>query len=244
MSFIFMLAFIALVTLLVFSLIGLVNPKKWQRLHKNKDVTRKDVFIGCIAGSVILIIVMVVTVPAPNKNTATVAQVQSENSTAVKVVNPTEQKQVSLIDQVKSYDRKSILSVEKQGENALDIHLKSNALGFSDGGYLDAAGRNAKSILIELIKNNSNEKFKIIRFIVNAELTDQYNNKSENAIFQIEYNFDEVKKINLSDGYVDYKMFLSFAKYEVRHPVGHSIFEDWCSDEGNRSQSGLFCSNH
>lgn len=65
MSFIFMLTFIALVTLWIFSFIGLVNPKKWQRLHKNKDVTRKDVFIGCIAGSAILIIVMVVTAPDP-----------------------------------------------------------------------------------------------------------------------------------------------------------------------------------
>ena len=65
MSFIFMLTFIALVTLWIFSFIGLVNPKKWQRLQKNKDVTRKDVFIGCIAGSAILIIVMVVTAPDP-----------------------------------------------------------------------------------------------------------------------------------------------------------------------------------
>lgn len=86
MEVIFVLAFLALIALWAFSLIGLVNPKKWQRLHKNKDVTRKDVFVGCIAGSAILIIVMVISVPDLDSNSVsgkTASKAIEENTESV-----------------------------------------------------------------------------------------------------------------------------------------------------------------
>lgn len=240
MEVIFVLSFLAVIALWVLTLIGLVSPKKFQNFRKSKPVTRGYVLLFGFVGTVILTIIIAMS--APKDNNAPVAQVKTDSSTSLNDVNQSAKTQVSLIDQVKAYDPKAIIAVEKQGDNVLDIHLKSSALGFSDGSYLDAAGREAKDILIQLKKNNSNEKFKIIRFIENTELKDQYNNKSESAIFQIEYDFDEIKKFNI-DGYLDYKMFLNFATFQARHPVGHSVLEEWCADGGNQVKSGTFCLN-
>lgn len=236
MEFIFVLSFLAVIALWVLTLIGLVSPKKFQNFSKGKPVTRGQVLLLGFVGTVVFSIIISITAPDANNNINA-----SENKTAKEIKKPVDI-QISLIDQVKAYDPKAIIAVEKQGDNVLDIQLKSSAVGFSDGGYLDSAGREAKDILIQLKKNNSNEKFKIIRFIENADLKDQYNNKSVSAIFQIEYDFDEIKKFN-TDGYIDYKMFLNFAKFQARHPVGHSVLEDWCQDEDNKAKSGMFCTN-
>lgn len=72
-------------------------------------------------------------------------------------------------------------------------------------------------------------------------MTDQYNKSFESPIFQLTYDLNEVKKINLDDGYVDYKMFLNFSKFGMRHPVGDSIYTKWCEKEGNAERSGNFC---
>lgn len=235
MEFIFVLSFLAVIALWVLILIGLVSPKKFQNFRKGKPITRTWVLLFGVIGTIVLSIIIAITAPDPSNTTV------SENKTTKEEKQPVNI-QISLIDQVKAYDPKAIIAVEKQGDNVLDIQLKSSALGFSDSGYLDAAGREAKDILIQLKKNNSNEKFKIIRFIENADLKDQYNNKSVSAIFQIEYDFDEIKKFN-TDGYIDYKMFLNFAKFQARHPVGQSVLEDWCQDGDNKAKSGMFCTN-
>lgn len=209
-----------------------------------KRLTRLQILLFGFVGTIISLVLIVLTAPDPShKADAPVAQVKVDNSTDIKEMSQPVEKQVSLIDQVKSYDPKAIIAVENQGDNVLDIHLKSSALGFSDGGYLDSAGRNAKDILIKLIKNNANEKFKIIRFVVHADLKDQYNKSFESAIFQIEYDFDEIKKIQIGDSYIDYKMFLNFARFQVRHQVGHSVLEGWCADGDNQVKSGQFCLN-
>ena len=249
MEVIFVLAFLALIALWAFSLIGLVNPKKWQRLHKNKDVTRKDVFVGCIAGSAILIIVMVISVPDLDSNsvsgkTAPEAERVQQAHNTVETSEPNAEAKVntsSLIDQVKDYDKTNILAVRTHGKNVLEIDLKASEGAFSDSGYLDHSGREAKDILVKIIQNNSNEKFNVVRFVIIGQLTDQYNKTFESPIFQLTYDLNEVKKINLDTVYVDYKIFLNFSKFGMRHPVADSIYTDWCKKEGNAEQSGEFC---
>lgn len=241
----FFLSFFTAILIWALTLIGLVNPQKFEKHMNGKRLTRLQILLFGFVGTIISLVLIVLTAPDPShKADAQVAQVKVDNSTDIKEVSQPVEKQFSLIDQVKSYDPKAIIAVEKQGDNVLDIHLKSSALGLSDGGYLDSAGRNAKDILIKLIKNNANEKFKIIRFVVHADLKDQYNKSFESAIFQIEYDFDEIKKMQIGDGYIDYKMFLNFTQFQVRHPVGHSVLEGWCQDGDNQVKSGAFCSSH
>lgn len=240
MSFIFMLFFIALVTLWVFSFIGLVNPKKWQRLQKNKDVTRKDVFIGCIAGSAILIIVMVVTAPDPETSKPTK---QAEQISDQGELSNSDNKVPNLIEQIKSYDKVGILAVRTHGENVLEIDLDATGGAYNNAWYLDASVLKAKDILVKIIKNNPNGKFNVVRFIVIGKLTDQYNKSFESPLFQLTYDLNEIKKINLDNGYVDSKMFLNFSKFGMRHPTSHSIYSEWCEKESNSEQSGNFCQN-
>lgn len=63
MEVIFVLSFLALIAVWVFTLIGLISPNRLQSLRKSKELTRKDVLIGGAIISVILFIVIGMTAP-------------------------------------------------------------------------------------------------------------------------------------------------------------------------------------
>ena len=63
MEVIFVLSFLALIAVWVLTFIGLISPKRLQNLRKSKKVTRKEVLIGGVIGSIILLIVIGVTAP-------------------------------------------------------------------------------------------------------------------------------------------------------------------------------------
>ena len=65
MEVIFVLSFLALIAVWVLTFIGLISPKRLQNLRKSKEVTRKEVLIGGVIGSIILLIVIGVTAPDP-----------------------------------------------------------------------------------------------------------------------------------------------------------------------------------
>ena len=65
MEVIFVLSFLALIAVWVLTFIGLISPKHLQSLRKSKEMTRKDVLIGGVIGSIILFIVIGVTAPDP-----------------------------------------------------------------------------------------------------------------------------------------------------------------------------------
>lgn len=90
---IFVLSFLAIIVLWVLTLIGLVSPKQYQNFRKGKIVTRGQVLLFGVTGTIVLFIIIAITAPDINKNTATVTQVQTENSKAVKAVNVPEKKQ-------------------------------------------------------------------------------------------------------------------------------------------------------
>ena len=207
MEVIFVLSFLALIAVWVFSFIGLIRPKTLQSLRKSKVLTRKEILIGWAISTVILIVIISMTAPEVEKGQQTHNTVETSEPNAEATV---EDKIPSLIDQVKDYDKTNILAVRTHGENVLEIDLKATEGAFNDAGYLDHSGREAKDILVKILKKNSNEKFNAVRFVIIGKLTDQYNKSFESPIFQLTYDLNEVKKINLDDGYVDYKMFLNF----------------------------------
>ncbi|ENX35800.1 hypothetical protein [Acinetobacter courvalinii] len=68
MDFIFGLAGLALIALWVLSFIGLLFPAKFQKFKKSAPITRKDVFLVLLFGSIILILLMVFNAPDPESN--------------------------------------------------------------------------------------------------------------------------------------------------------------------------------
>ena len=112
---------------------------------------------------------------------------------------------------------------------------------FSDAGYLDYTSRTTRDILIKILKNPPKQQFSTIRFVVFANLTDQYNNKKNEPIFQLTYDYVEIKKINIDADYVDHRLFLNFAMFGLRSPVAHEMFEGWCGKGDNAERSGSFC---
>lgn len=82
----FLLVFIGWVTLFVFTIIGLINPKKLQFLNNNKPITRIQILIGFIIGFVIFSILLVITSPSEG---------QRQNNVQSEVVaTPVESKEV------------------------------------------------------------------------------------------------------------------------------------------------------
>lgn len=76
MEVIFVLSFLALIAVWVLTFIGLISPKRLQNLRKSKEVTRKNILIGGVIGSVILLIVIGMTAPDP------INDVQNNNTSA------------------------------------------------------------------------------------------------------------------------------------------------------------------
>ena len=217
--------------------IGLISPDTLNFFKKNKPITRKDIAIVFFVGTLILLLLIGFFIPSETNQT----QLENNKTTHAEAKKESEIKSPSLFEQVKEYDKTSILDVRNHGEIVLEIDLKANEVAFNNAGYLDFAGHQAKDILIKLVKNNANEKYKIVRFVVIGNLTDQNNKSSEEPIFQLTYDLDEIKKINLDNGFVDYKIFLNFAKFGLRNPVAHSIYKEWCTKDKNAEKSGFFC---
>lgn len=63
MTVIFVLSFLLLLVVWVFTLIGLFSPKRVQSLWKGKELTRKDVAIGGVVSTVVLFVVIGLTAP-------------------------------------------------------------------------------------------------------------------------------------------------------------------------------------
>lgn len=153
---------------------------------------------------------------------------------------PEENIQEEELETIKGYD-KAILAVRNHGNNVLEIDLPATEVAFSDAGYIDHTSRKTRDILIKILKNPPAQKFSAIRFVVFAELTDQYNNKKNEPIFQLTYDYAEIKKINIDADYVDHRLFMNFAKFGIRSPVAHSMFNEWCAKGDNAEHSGRFC---
>jgi len=217
--------------------IGLISPNTLKILKKNKPLTRKDIAIVFFIGTLIFLCLISFFV----SNETNQSQIDNKKMTNNESKRENEIKQPSLFDQIKDYDKASVLGVRNHGENVLEIDLKATEVTFSDSGYIDFAGHEAKDILIKLVKNHPNEKYKIVRFVVIGNLTDKYNKTNEEPIFQLTYDLGEIKKINLDNGFVDYKIFLNFAKFGLRNPVAHTIYKEWCTKDKNGEKSGSFC---
>lgn len=180
-------------------------------------------------------LLFVALLPTSTVPPAPVAKPQ-KNEQAVEPIKDTAENE---LETIKGYDKK-ITAVRTHGENVLEIDLPATE-AFSDAGYLDYTSRTTRDILIKILNNPPKQKFTIIRFVVFADLTDQYNNKKNEPIFQLTYDYTEIQKINISDGYVDHRLFLNFAKFGLRSPVAHEMFEQWCTKGDNAERSGRFC---
>lgn len=122
--------------------------------------------------------------------------------------------------------------------NSLDVYLKAKSVWNEKQVVFDSGMKGAE--IISKLKEHGITNLQTIKVHASAELLDKYDNKSNEKIFSIEYNFPEVLKLN-SDSYVLYQPYLRFAKMNINHPVGRKAFNDWCQDEGNISLSGSFC---
>ena len=185
---------------------------------------------GCSVGFLVFVVVLI-----PFVHFTSDASVKTPVA-----VQPVAEKEVSDLDTIKSYD-KNIIAVRTHGENVLEIDLPATEVAFSDAGYIDHTSRTVRDILVKILKNPPQQKFANIRFVIFADLTDQYNNKKNEPIFQLTYDYAEIQKVNIKDDYVDHRLFMNFAKFGLRSPVAHDMYEKWCAKDDNAVRSGQFC---
>ncbi len=208
---------------------------------KNRPaLTRKKIALYGFGTCLVLFALIGVFAPKPPASTTAVVE-NKKNETAA-VEPKVESKENSLekeLETIKGYN-KNIIAVRTHGENVLEIDLPATE-AFSDAGYLDYTSRTTRDILIKILKNPPKQQFSTIRFVVFANLTDQYNNKKNEPIFQLTYDYAEIKKINIDADYVDHRLFLNFAMFGLRSPVAHEMFEGWCGKGDNAERSGSFC---
>ena len=229
-------AFLFLIGLII-TCVFLAKPNLSQ--FKNRPaLTRKQIALYGFGTCFVLFALIGVFAPKPPASTTEVAE-NMKNETVIVEPKAEENVQEKEFETIKGYDKK-ITAVRTHGENVLEIDLPATD-AFSDAGYLDYTSRTTRDILIKILNNPPKQKISIIRFVVFADLTDQYNNKKNEPIFQLTYDYTEIQKINISDGYVDHRLFLNFAKFVLRSPVAHEMFEDWCSKGDNAERSGRFC---
>jgi flagellar basal body-associated protein FliL len=87
MTIIFVLSFLLLLVVWVFTLIGLFSPKRVQSLWKGKELTRKDVAIGGVVSSVVLFVVIGLTAPdAEEMNNSTAAQTAAADTAKAQII--------------------------------------------------------------------------------------------------------------------------------------------------------------
>lgn len=123
--------------------------------------------------------------------------------------------------------------------NSLDIYLKVKTV-WNEEQIVSYTGLAAADIISKL-KEIGVSDLKLIRMHASAELLDQYNNKFNNQVFFIEYDYPEALKLN-SDSSALYQFYLRFSKMNIKHSVGRKAFNSWCNNETNVALSGSFCS--
>lgn len=129
---------------------------------------------------------------------------------------------------------------EMQSSQILDVYLKTQDAVWSDANILFMAASTAEKVLKELRAQNVKDLTNV-RFHAKTTLVDQYNNKSQNKIFTLNYNYSEVLKLNVENTSL-YQDYLKFAQFESNGRVGRDVFNAWCADDSNRKFSGSFCS--
>lgn len=170
-------------------------------------------------------------------------QVEVKEQDGSIVITPKEAEVNSMdkkLEMIKGYN-KNILAVRSHSNNVLEIDLPATEVAFTDLDYIDHTSRTIRDILIKILKESPQEQFSAIRFVVFADLRDQYNNKKNEPIFQLTYDYPELKKININDDYVDHRVFMNFATFGLRNAVAHEMFEQWCLKDDNAERSGSFC---
>ncbi|RSO57713.1 hypothetical protein EA756_09540 [Acinetobacter lactucae] len=215
----------------------------WFTLRKGYSKTAKIVsFAWLLLG--VLVFVMLPTPDQPlvqNKTEQTVTAVKPKAEKVADVEpKPEENVQEKEFKTIKGYN-KAILAVRNHGNNVLEIDLPATEVAFTNLDYIDHTSRTTRDILVKILKNPPTQQFSAIRFVIFADLTDQYNNKKNEPIFQLTYDYAEIKKINIDADYVDHRLFLNFAMFGLRSPVAHEMFEGWCGKGDNAERSGGFC---
>ena len=208
---------------------------------KNRPaLTRKKIALYGFGTCLVLFALIGVFAPKPPASTTAVVENKKNETAAVEPKVETKENSLEKeLETIKGYN-KNIIAVRTHGENVLEIDLPATE-AFSDAGYLDYTSRTTRDILIKILKNPPKQQFSTIRFVVFANLTDQYNNKKNEPIFQLTYDYAEIKKINIDGDYVDHRLFLNFAMFGLRSPVAHEMFEQWCAKGDNAERSGSFC---
>lgn len=215
----------------------------WFTLKKGYSNTAKIVSFGWLLLGVLAFVML----PTPDQplvqnnpeHTVTAVETKAEKVTDVEP-KAEENIQEKEFETIKGYN-KAILAVRNHGNNVLEIDLPATEVAFTDLDYIDHTSRTTRDILIKILKNPPTQQFSAIRFVVFADLTDQYNNKKNEPIFQLTYDYAEIKKINIDADYVDHRLFLNFATFGLRSPVAHEMFEGWCGKGDNAERSGRFC---
>lgn len=239
------------------SIVFLINPKLSQ-IKNRPALSRKTVAIGGTVLSLIFLFIVGSIAPPVAKNSTVASKpeqavveepkaelvAQVEQSEAEKTAEATPKPVVNIqgkeLETIKGYN-KAILAVRNHGNNVLEIDLPATEVAFTDLDYIDHTSRTTRDILIKILKNPQTQQFSAVRFVVFADLTDQYNNKKNEPIFQLTYDYPEIKKINIDADYVDHRLFLNFAMFGLRSPVAHEMFEGWCGKDDNAERSGPFC---
>ncbi|GEM_PF-6277370 len=215
----------------------------WFTLKKGYSNTAKIVSFGWLLLGVLAFVML----PTPDQplvqnnleHPVTAVETKAEKVTDVEP-KAEENIQENEFETIKGYN-KAILAVRNHGNNVLEIDLPATEVAFTDLDYIDHTSRTTRDILIKILKNPPTQQFSAIRFVIFADLTDQYNNKKNEPIFQLTYDYPEIKKINIDADYVDHRLFLNFAMFGLRSPVAHEMFEGWCGKGDNAERSGRFC---
>lgn len=217
---------------------------------KNRPaLTRKKIALYGFGTCLVLFALIGIFAPKPpapttavvenKKNETPVVEPKAEKATDVKIKSK-ENTQEKELETIKGYN-KAILAVRNHGNNVLEIDLPATEVAFTDLDYIDHTSRTTRDILIQILKNPPTQQFSAIRFVIFADLRDQYNNKKNEPIFQLTYDYAEIQKINIDADYVDHRLFLNFAMFGLRSPVAHEMFETWCAKDDNAERSGSFC---
>lgn len=241
-------------------LIGMIKPK----FLKLKD--RKQVALVTIATFIAFLIIFSVTSSDEQKAQMQEASEKSakerelaKKEEQAKLNAEKEAEEVAKLDQLKkqlnftaaqgspelianiiSVLEGSANSIEKtELENdSLDVYLKAKTVWDEKQTVFDSGMKGAE--IISKLKEKGVNNLKTLRVHASAELLDKYDNKFNEQVFFIEYDYPEVLKLN-SDSYILYQPYLRFATIDIVHPVGRKALNDWCNDGSNASLSGSFC---
>ena len=247
-------AFVFLGCLIAF-LIGLVKPSVFK--IRGQPLNRQQVALYSMIGVIVSLLVFSSTISDEQKaeqkaqQAVAVAEQEKRDSEKAKIELEELKKSVNLTannvndDIIRNVivavepEKDRISKVEIEGNNSLHVYLKSKD-AFSEKWILTHTAKTAETILTNM-KKQGLKNFKKVMLHANAELLDQYNNKSDERVFYIEYDYPEVLKLNAQPGL--YQEFLRFSKFHVYQKVGRESFNQWCDDEDNVKWSGKFCFN-